>query len=68
MKQTPCYKCEFRTVGCHGSCEKYIMWRKVRDEELARRKVDYEKTVPTERTRKNIVKTGTMSGTLRMYK
>ena len=21
--KSPCYKCEDRVVGCHGSCEKY---------------------------------------------
>ena len=27
-KQNPCYKCEDRHAGCHGSCEAYQTWRK----------------------------------------
>lgn len=26
IKKSPCYKCEFRTVGCHEKCEPYKEW------------------------------------------
>jgi len=64
----PCFKCDFRSVGCHAKCDSYQAWRKDRDEELAERKADKERLFPTERTRKNIVRTGTMSGVKRDYK
>lgn len=25
--KSPCYGCEKRAIGCHGSCEKYIAFR-----------------------------------------
>lgn len=25
-EKSPCYKCELREPGCHGSCEKYANW------------------------------------------
>lgn len=28
IKKSPCYKCEFRTVGCHSKCEPYKKWNK----------------------------------------
>lgn len=27
----PCYRCEERLPGCHGSCEKYQEWRRQLD-------------------------------------
>lgn len=29
---TPCKGCQEREIGCHGSCEKYLAWKNVRDE------------------------------------
>ena len=31
FKKQPCYKCERRVPGCHGSCEDYKLWTQVRD-------------------------------------
>lgn len=28
MNKNPCWKCNNRCVGCHGSCERYGEWRK----------------------------------------
>lgn len=28
-----CYKCPDRTPGCHGSCERYLAWKKEQDEQ-----------------------------------
>ena len=25
---SPCFKCERRVIGCHGTCEDYIIYRK----------------------------------------
>lgn len=33
--KSPCYKCEDRHEGCHGSCEAYIEWTNKRAELLA---------------------------------
>lgn len=33
--QAPCKDCPDRVVGCHSTCEKYIEFRKYRDEYLA---------------------------------
>ena len=30
--ECPCYKCETRRFGCHGSCEPYLSWVAVRRE------------------------------------
>lgn len=38
MIDSPCYKCESRTIGCHSNCEKYQEWRKFMDEANERRK------------------------------
>lgn len=27
MQKSPCYKCELRTLGCHGKCKAYINWK-----------------------------------------
>lgn len=27
-KQNPCYMCKDRTATCHGTCEKYLSWKK----------------------------------------
>ena len=40
MKKTnyaPCKGCEDRTVGCHGSCEKYAEYRKPFDTAITER-------------------------------
>lgn len=31
FRKQPCYKCEKRVPGCHGSCEDYKIWTQVRD-------------------------------------
>ena len=31
VRKSPCYKCEFRTVGCHSNCDKYKDWKSVID-------------------------------------
>lgn len=28
MKQAPCKDCPDRQVGCHGSCDKYLAYKK----------------------------------------
>lgn len=35
MPQTtaPCKDCEDRQIGCHSICEKYIQYKRIRDEE-----------------------------------
>lgn len=35
-KVTCCYKCEERTVGCHGTCERYLNQVKEHQEESER--------------------------------
>lgn len=37
MLDAPCKDCPDRVVGCHGTCEKYIAFRKYRDELNERR-------------------------------
>lgn len=32
MTKAPCKDCPNRQVGCHSTCEKYIVFRKERDE------------------------------------
>lgn len=32
LGRPPCYQCPFRVPGCHGSCEDYIAWTKIRDQ------------------------------------
>ena len=27
-KKNPCYKCDKRAVGCHGTCQEYLTWSK----------------------------------------
>ncbi len=34
----PCFNCEERHLGCHIDCEKYISYRRDRDNELERRR------------------------------
>lgn len=29
--KSPCMDCQDRVMGCHGSCAKYIEWRKKRN-------------------------------------
>lgn len=33
MGKAPCKNCEFRAVGCHSVCEKYIEYKRKNDEE-----------------------------------
>lgn len=36
MRQSPCYKCQDRYVGCHAKCERYIEWSAAREAERER--------------------------------
>lgn len=27
MNNSPCYKCEERSAGCHDTCAKYVDWK-----------------------------------------
>lgn len=42
MIENPCRGCDNRKAGCHGSCNKYKLWRAIHFAELnkARRNVD----------------------------
>lgn len=35
MTKAPCKDCTDRHAGCHGTCEKYLSWNKIHDEEKA---------------------------------
>lgn len=35
--KTPCKNCELRTVGCHGTCVSYIMYKAKMDRQLKER-------------------------------
>lgn len=49
-KDTPCYMCEDRVMGCHGKCEKYAKFR----EENEKRKAEaYAVKEVTEALREN---------------
>lgn len=41
--QAPCYKCEDRTVGCHGNCPEYAKYIDI--VETAKRKVIEENNI-----------------------
>ena len=45
-KQNPCYKCEVRHAGCHGSCEAYQTWRK--EQEALNSKIKAAKLTPAD--------------------
>ena len=34
-EKSGCYKCPDRTPGCHGSCERYLAWKKELQERQA---------------------------------
>lgn len=36
VRNSPCYQCTERTVGCHSTCTSYISWQAERDELLAK--------------------------------
>lgn len=36
----PCYECCSRTVGCHGSCARYLEFRRTQDEQKRQRAND----------------------------
>lgn len=52
----PCYECEFRRPGCHGSCEPFKTWRApldgLREEKERLRKIDDVLQEGIERRRK----------------
>lgn len=35
--KAPCYKCEDRVVGCHGTCERYIAYASANAQERTAR-------------------------------
>lgn len=41
-QKAPCYQCEDRTDGCHGSCERYDTWKKEREEKLKQQRAENE--------------------------
>ena len=34
----PCFGCVERSVGCHGRCKRYSLWRQLRDAQAALRR------------------------------
>lgn len=45
MKNSPCYKCNDREIGCHSSCEKYKEWR----EQYYDKKAEIKKSKATDK-------------------
>ncbi len=45
--------CESREPGCHGSCEKYIEWTKIRDERRVQRPNYVVASYIADKSRKN---------------
>lgn len=39
--KAPCKDCDMRELGCHGTCDKYITYRKAQDEILTIRHKNY---------------------------
>lgn len=39
---SPCKDCEDRNVGCHSKCEKYIEFKRMRDERKTENKIKRE--------------------------
>lgn len=39
--KNPCYMCENRHIGCHGSCSRYAEFRKICEERSAQRELEY---------------------------
>ena len=39
MNKNPCWKCNNRCVGCHGSCAAYKTWREGYDSEKTKTEV-----------------------------
>lgn len=35
MTVNPCYKCDYRYVACHSTCEQYQEWLAIHEEETA---------------------------------
>ena len=33
MLDAPCFQCSARLLGCHAQCDKWLMWRDVKDKE-----------------------------------
>lgn len=46
MNKNPCWKCNERCVGCHGSCERYGEWKV--EQETAKEIVRMSKTSATD--------------------
>lgn len=42
MNDAPCRRCEERHPKCHKDCEKYIEWRRKRDEEYEHYRKQHE--------------------------
>lgn len=47
VRKSPCYKCEFRTVGCHSKCEPYLTWKSFVNERAE--KIAKERYIPNSR-------------------
>jgi hypothetical protein len=41
-RKCPCKGCTKRYSGCHGQCKDYKDWKKLRDEDLAKQRKQYE--------------------------
>lgn len=46
MSPCPCHKCGDRRIGCHGTCEKYLDWKKEKAE-VAEAKQKADAATPT---------------------
>lgn len=46
MSNTPCRGCNYRHLGCHSNCSKYIDWKLqmevLKEQEREQRKCDYD--------------------------
>ena len=49
----PCYKCEKRHPGCHGSCKEYTNWKSAHDNE--RERIQKEKIRDRELTERAVI-------------
>ena len=52
-RKTPCHNCEERHPKCHGDCERYLEYRKMRDDEAEALRHTY-KWVRSQKFEKNI--------------
>ena len=33
MRDAPCYFCKSRLIGCHAQCDKWSIWREIKDKQ-----------------------------------